>query len=117
MLRLLSLLALLPGAEAAVIRGVVLDHYSGRPIQRALVTLRPIGGPASGQLATRSARGGGFTFSPLPAGAYLLSVSRVGYATLHHGQKAWNAPARPIFLGEDEAPFIEMRLRRLGSVA
>ena len=116
-MRLLLGFLALAAAHGAVIRGVVIDHYSGRPLQRALVTLRPVGGRAQSQLATRSARSGQFTFSPLPAGAYLISISRTGYATLHYGQKAWNAPARPLFLGEEDSPFIEMRLHRLGAVS
>ena len=103
-------------SEAATIRGVVLDHNTGRPLGRTLVTLEMIQANGVAKVAVRTAGNGQFVFSPLNAGAYLLSVARKNYATLKYGQKFWNSPGVPIVLSDESTPYIDLRLHRLGAV-
>ena len=102
--------------QAAVVRGIVVDNFTGRPLARALVTLRSIEGYAAVNLAARADRTGVFAFPPVGAGAYLLTASRPGFATLRYGQKVWNAPAPPIFLQAEDTSFLQLRLQRLGAI-
>ena len=111
------LLALFAGAlHAAVVRGLVVDNYSGRPLARTLVRLKSIEGYAAANLSVRTDRLGVFTFPPVATGAYLLTAARPGFAPMQFGQKAWNAPGVPIFLQPDAATFLQLRLRRLGAI-
>jgi hypothetical protein len=98
-------------------RGIALDHFNGRPLARATVTLETIQPGGVRQTSVRTTSSGQFSFFPLPAGAYLVSVSRPNYATAKYGQKFWNAAGTPVLLGADDAPFLEIRLRRLGAVS
>ena len=92
------------------------DHSTGRPLARAVVTLHAVGGSGAARASIRTGSTGQFVFSPLTAGAYLLNASRPGFAGLKYGQKNWNAPGIPIPAAEEAQPFLELRLRRLGSI-
>src|SRR6266536_2690617 len=81
--------------HAALVRGLVVDNYSGRPLARAVVTLKSLEGYTPVNLAARADRSGVFAFPPVNAGGYLLTAARPGFATLRYGQKAWNAPGTP----------------------
>jgi len=109
-------LLLAASAQAAAIRGVVLDHSTGRPLAPAVVTLQAVQGYGAGKASVRTGSSGQFVFSPLSAGAYLVSASRLGFAGVKYGQKYWNAPGAPILVAEESAPFLDLRLRRLGSI-
>src|SRR5437867_3993914 len=74
-------LLLAVSAQAAAIRGVVLDHASGRPLARSVVTLQAVQGYGGGKTSVRTGSSGQFVFSPLSAGAYLLSASRPGFCS------------------------------------
>jgi Carboxypeptidase regulatory-like domain len=102
--------------QAAVVRGIVLDNYTGRPLARAVVTLKSIEGYTPVNVAARADRTGVFTFPPVDAGGYLLTAGRPGFATLRYGQKAWNAPGTPVFLEQEGTTFLQLRLRRLGAI-
>jgi hypothetical protein len=102
--------------QAAVVRGLVVDNYSGRPLARTLVRLKSIEGYAATNLAVRTDRLGVFTFPPVGTGAYLLTAARPGFAPLQFGQKAWNAPGTPIFLQPEVSTFLQLRLQRLGAI-
>lgn len=102
--------------QAAVVRGIVLDNYTGRPLARAVVTLKSIEGYTPVNVAARADRTGVFTFPPVNAGGYLLTAGRPGFATLRYGQKAWNAPGTPVFLEEEGTTFLQLRLQRLGAI-
>jgi hypothetical protein len=102
--------------EAAVIRGVVVEHMTGKPLMRANVTVLPIPGTPGSILSVRTDRFGGFTFSSLAAGAYAVNVGRFGFATTQYGQKEWKSAGRPIVLEASESAFLNVRLRRLGSI-
>jgi hypothetical protein len=107
-------------ASAASIQGMVVEHFSGRPLARAEVKLTVIGpqGTAGSEIKTRASSAGQFLFSGLGVGAYLLSASRTGFAELRYGQKTWKAAGAPIVLSEADSHFLaELRLRRLGAIA
>ena len=103
-------------SEAATIRGVVLDHYTGRPLARTLVSLGMIQANGVVTVSVRTASNGQFVFPQLNAGAYLLSAARKNYALLKYGQKFWNSPGVPVVLADEGAPYIDLRLHRLGAV-
>jgi hypothetical protein len=104
-------------AEAATIRGIVLDHYTGRPLARTVVTLESIQGYGSAKTSIRTGSTGQFVFLSLNPGAYLLSAARPSFATWKYGQKFWNAPGAPIFLTEASAPYLDLRLHRLAAIS
>src|SRR3989442_15420626 len=79
-------LLLAVSAQAAAIRGVVLDHASGRPLARSVVTLQAVQGYGGGKTSVRTGSSGQFVFSPLSVGAYLLSASRPGFAGIRYGR-------------------------------
>lgn len=103
-------------ADAAVIKGVLVDNYTGRPLARTLCVLTPLQGTREATLSLRTGAAGQFTFSNLAPGAYLLTCTHRGFAPLRHGQKNWNAPAAPIVVGSDDAPFLTLRMRRYGGI-
>jgi hypothetical protein len=81
--------------HAAVIRGVVVENLTGKPLARAAVRLDPIGGtPGSGK-TVRANSLGVFEFNALPAGAYIVKASREGFLPLEYGQKRWNSAGVP----------------------
>jgi hypothetical protein len=112
----LCVAALQAALQGAVLRGLVLDNLTGRPLARTLVTLRSLEGYATVSLTVRTDRAGVFTFPPVDAGAYLLAASRPGYATVRYGQKAWNAPGTPFWLEQEGSPFLQLRPRRLAAI-
>jgi protocatechuate 3,4-dioxygenase beta subunit len=116
MSRLACWLLLAASAQAAAIRGIVLDHSSGRPVARAIVTLQAVQGSGAAKASIRTGSSGSFVFSSLTTGVYLLSASRPGFAVLKYGQKKWNTPGMPIQVAEESAPFLDLRLHRLGAV-
>lgn len=59
-------------------------------------------------LQTRSGRSGQFQFVSVPAGQYRVIATRTGYFPA--------ATARPLRLGGDDAPFVELRARRVGAI-
>ena len=115
--RILTVLVCCLPLRAAVLRGIVVDNYTGRPLARAVVALLSVEGYTPVNFSVRTDRGGVFTFPPVGAGAYLMNASRPGFATLKYGQKAWNAPGAPIFLQADDSTFLQLRLQRLGAIA
>ena len=102
--------------EAAVIRGVVVENQTGRPLARALVTVQPVAGTPGAAQSARTNLYGAFEFSPVAAGAYLVTASRRGFATLEYGQKRWKAAGVPIVVDESGTAALNLRLPRLGAI-
>jgi hypothetical protein len=117
MRKLLFLVLVAVSSQAAVIRGVVLENMSGRPLARTQVTLAPVPGSPGPTLAVRTNLYGNFDFSALPAGTYLLSAARAGFAPVEYGQKEFRSAARPIVLEESTPAFLEIRMKRFGAIA
>src|ERR1017187_578244 len=103
-------------AHAAVIRGVVLDRSTGRPLARSLVTLRPVEGVGGKPQSVRADRTGQFAFS-VSAGMYLLRASRDGFAPFQYGQKEWKSAGKPISVEQDGSLYLDIRLRRYAAIS
>ena len=103
-------------AHAAVIRGVVLDRSTGRPLARSLVNLRPVDGTGGKPQSIRANRGGQFTFT-VSAGMYLLRASRAGFAPFQYGQKDWKSAGKPMAVEQDGALYLDIRLRRYAAIS
>ena len=103
--------------HAAVIRGVVVENQTGRPLARALVTVQPVAGTAGAPLSVRTNVYGAFEFPPLAAGAYLVTASRRAFATLQYGQKRWKSAGVPVVLDEAGTATLSLRLPRFGAIA
>lgn len=111
---LLALLAL-PGS-AAVIRGIVTENLTGNPVARTIIQVQPLGGTAGTARTVRSGERGGFEFSGLAAGAWLLKATRPGFLPLESGQRKWNSAGFPVYLAADDAPFVSLRLLRTAAI-
>jgi hypothetical protein len=55
--------------HAGVIRGVVVENQTGKPLSRAVVTLKPLPGSGGVALTARTNTYGVFDFPPVPGGA------------------------------------------------
>jgi hypothetical protein len=117
--RLLALLtvAALCTAQAAAIHGTVVENQTGRPLARTLVIASPIAGTSGGAKSARTNGYGAFAFDDLPAGAFLVSAARKGFAGIQYGQKQWKSAGLPVILEENQRTEIEIRLPRLGAIA
>ena len=117
-LRLFLLLALTACIlQAAVIRGTAVEHYTGKYLARVVVTAQPIGNTAGGPISTRTNVSGLFEFSALPAGAYVVKASRLGFMPVEYGQKRWNSAGLPVTLEEAGTAFLALRLPRWGAIS
>lgn len=116
-MRLLLLLLAACAADAAVVKGIVLDNLTGRPLGRTHVSLTLVGRGGAVVSTTFTSTGGQFEFGELPTGWCLVSAARFGYATANYGQKLWNSPGVPVYTDENTPPFLTLRMRRLGGIA
>jgi len=117
--RVFALLALAPCCCAGVIKGVILEHASGRPVSRTVVRLDPVPNPtsrAAKPFTTRAGRSGEFQFHPVPPGAYVLTAVREGYFPAAWGQRLPTGRGTPIQVEADSDFFGELRLRRKGAI-
>jgi hypothetical protein len=116
MLRCL-LLALTCGAlQAAAIRGTVVEKQSGRPLARALVVVQPLAGSGGATASVRTNPNGHFEFPALPAGSYLVSAVKTGFASAEYGQKRWSAAGTPVTLAESGEIELKLALPHLGAL-
>ena len=103
--------------QAAVIRGVVVENLTGKPLSRAVVVLQPIEGTPGEQRSMRASSMGGFEFDSLASGTYILRASRKGFLAAEFGQKRWNSAGRPVVLRDGETAFLNVRLPRFSAIA
>ena len=103
--------------RAAVIRGTVVEHQTGRPLARAVVMAQAVAGTPGGTASVRTDMYGAFAFPQLAGGVYLVSASRRGFAPAEYGQKSPQGSGLPIILDEGTSAAISIRLQRYGSVA
>jgi hypothetical protein len=117
-LYLLAAASLLAPSEqqAAVIRGTVVEHSSGKPLARTQVTLAPVPGTPGPTQSMRTNTWGTFEFSGLPGGAYIVSAARRGFPPVQYGQKNWRAAGLPVVLAEDQSTFLTVRMPRFGGI-
>ena len=90
--------------HAAVIRGVVVENFTSKPLARAAVVLEPVAGTPGAIKSIRANTLGVFEFDSLAAGAYVIKASRKGFMPLEYGQKRWNSAGRPLTIEEGPAP-------------
>ena len=111
-------LALLASSvEAAVLRGVVADFLTGKPIARARVTIEVAGStqaPTPPQILTDP--NGQFVISQLSPGTYVVSAEKKGFVRSRFGQRQWNSPGTPIVLENDTLFSADLKLHRPGAV-
>jgi hypothetical protein len=108
------LLAWAVAARAAMLTGVVVENGSSKPLSGAQVVVSQIGTTA-GIHATRTGRNGGFEFSSLAPGFYVIKASRPGFMPMEYGQKRWNSAGTPVTLGENGLS-VTLRLPRYGGI-
>jgi hypothetical protein len=116
MRKCLILLFAASAIHAAAIQGTVVENQTGHPLARSLVALEPVAGTPGAPLSVRTNAYGGFKFSLLPAGAYLITASRTGFASVQYGQKQWKSSGVPVVVSDDDSPALTIRLPRFGSI-
>jgi hypothetical protein len=104
-------------AQAAVIRGSVVENLTSKPLARAVVLLKPVAGTPGEERSMRANRFGGFEFDSLPAGSYVLKASRKAFMPAEHGQKRWNSAGIPVLVRDGETAFVHIRLPRFSAIA
>ncbi len=112
----LVLVLAIAGLRAADIKGTVVENQSGHPVARVAVALETVPGGSGLKLSARTNINGFFEFSNLPAGAYMLTAARVGFATVQYGQKQWKSAGMPVIVGENDSAALSIRLPRFGAI-
>src|SRR5271157_4105158 len=102
--------------HAAILRGTVVERQTGKALARALVAVHPVAGTAGATEAVRANSYGVFEFPPMPAGAYLVTIYRKGFAPLQYGQKEWKSAGTPVVLQEGEETSLRVVLPRFGAI-
>jgi Carboxypeptidase regulatory-like domain len=104
--------------RAGVIKGVVLEQASGRPLARSVVRLQPVPGPGNHAvpLQTRAGPSGSFEFPAVPEGLYLIVATRDYYFPAGFGQRRPNGQGTPVAMNTESSVFAELRMRRMGVV-
>lgn len=102
--------------HAAVLRGTVVEQQTGKPLARALVAVHPVTGTAGSTQAVRTDAYGAFQFPPMPAGAYLVTISKKGFAPLQYGQRQWKSSGTPVMLRDDQETALRVALPRFGAI-
>ena len=113
----LACLALAWPIHAAVIRGSVVEHQTGKALARAAVAVQPISPTPGSIVSQRTNIAGMFEFASLAPGAYVVRVSRLGFMPVEYGQKQWNSAGIPLFIDDAAPAFLQIRLPRWGAIA
>lgn len=103
--------------HGAVIRGVIVENLTGKPLSRTQVTVQPISGTPGSTLRLNTTTTGGFDFSGLAAGAYIVTASRRNFATVQYGQKDFQSAGLAIILEQAASTFLNIRMPRLGAIS
>ena len=103
--------------HAAVIRGTVVEHQTGKFLARANVVVEPIAGTPGGTVSMRTNISGLFEFSSLAPGTYVIKVSRPGFMPVEYGQKRWNSAGTPLVLDDSAPAFLAIRLPRWAAIS
>jgi hypothetical protein len=115
----LAVVAFTVSAQAGIVKGVVLEHTSSRPLARAVVRLEPVpqpGGTTGQSFATRAGRAGQFVFETVPPGIYLLQATRDGFFSAAYGQRLPTSRATPIEITDTSLLVASLRLRHRGAL-
>ena len=103
--------------QAADIKGTVVENQTGHPVARAAVSLESVAGGSGLRRSARTNINGFFEFPTLPAGVYLLTAGRTGFATVQYGQKQWKSAGMPVTVTENDSAVLNIRLPRYGAIA
>jgi len=103
-------------AQAAVIRGVVVENQTSKPVARSTVTLEPIAGTSGDRRVIRANHVGSFEFDAVPGGTYVIRAARVGFMPAEYGQKRWNSSGTPVVVTADGSAFVNIRLLRYSAI-
>jgi protocatechuate 3,4-dioxygenase beta subunit len=116
-MRTFLLAALAAGAlHAATLRGSVVERQTGKALARALVAVHPVAGTGGATRSVRTNLAGVFEFPPMPAGAYLVTASRKGFAPWQYGQEQWKSAGTPVILQESGETALRIALPRFGAI-
>jgi hypothetical protein len=102
--------------HAGIIRGVVVENPTGKPLLRAVVTVKPVPGTPGPTMSVRTNAYGIFDFPPLPGGAYLVSAARRNFFSIQYGQKDWRSAGMPVLIDDGNSTFLNIRMPRLGAI-
>ena len=102
--------------HAAVIRGTVVEHQTGKFLAHAVVVVQPVGSGTGTTITVRTNASGSFEAAPLGGGAYIVKVSRRGFMPVEYGQKRWNSAGQPVYLEEPAATFLTIRMLRYAAI-
>ncbi len=98
-----------PAVGTARLHGRVVSADTGEPLRRATVTAQPTRPPEVRRggafvpprtLAARTDDQGRFTIADVPAGDYMLTARRPGYADRRYGQVRPSSPSRPVTVAD-----------------
>jgi hypothetical protein len=103
--------------QAADVKGTVVENQTGHPVARAVVSLESVPGGSGLKRTARTNLNGFFEFPTLPAGVYLLTAARTGFATVQYGQKQWKSAGMPVTVAENVSAVLNIRLPRYGAIA
>ena len=103
--------------QAAIIKGSVVEHQTGKALARTLVAIQPLPGSAGPTGTVRTNSYGMFEFVDLPAGGYLIQAARRGFMPAQYGQKNWRAAGQPVVLDKDQSTFLSIRLARFSAIS
>jgi large repetitive protein len=102
--------------HAAAIRGTVVEKQTGKPLARALVVVQPVTGSKGATASGRTNPYGVFEISGLPAGMYVATASKTGFAKVEYGQKRWFSAGTPFLLAESQDLSLRFALPHFGAV-
>ena len=102
--------------HAADIKGTVVENQTGHPVARAAVSLESVTGGSGLRRSARTNLNGFFEFSTLPAGVYLITAGRTGFATVQYGQKQWKSAGMPVTVTDNDSAVLNIRLPRYGAI-
>ena len=103
--------------HAAVIRGTVVEHRTGKFLARAVVVVEPVAGTPGTTVSMRTNVSGIFDFSSLAPGTYVVKISRPGFMPVEYGQKRWNSAGMPLHVDDSAPAFLSIRLPRWGAIS
>jgi hypothetical protein len=103
--------------QAAVVRGTVVEHQTGKFLARATVAVQPIDGTPGAPVSMRTNVSGLFEFSSLAPGAYVVKVTRLGFMPVEYGQKRWNSAGMPLSLDDTAPAFLAFRMPRWSAIS
>jgi hypothetical protein len=105
-----------PPPDGAAIEGRVLDAQSQEPLRRAVVELS--GRPLLRPMTTRTDVEGRYRFADLPAGSFVLRVSKPRYVPLEYGQRRPFEPGRRVMIdARERLQNVDVLLPRAGVIA